>query len=168
MHCIGEDRTERLRVIVTVRPKYACRRCAKGVTHAPAPAHLIEGGLPTEGAITYVLVSKYADGLPLYRQSKIMARAGVEPHLSTLADWVGTAASHLGIDEQALEVRAVEITGNDIGVAPVLPDLLSQISADEQIGSVTAGGAYDTRKCRDAIAERGTHAVIPPCRREKP
>ena len=48
---------------------------------------------------------------------------------------------HLGIDEQTLEVRAVEITGNRIGDAPVLPDLLSQIPADEQIGSVTADGA---------------------------
>ena len=69
---------------------------------------------------------------------------------------------HLGIDEQTLEVRAVEITGNPIGDAPVLPDLLSQIPADEQIGSVTADGAYDTRKCHDAIADRGAHAVIPP------
>ena len=69
---------------------------------------------------------------------------------------------HLGIDEQRLEVRAVEITGNHIGDAPVLPDLLSQIPADEQIGSVTADGAYDTRKCHDAIADRGAHAVIPP------
>ena len=68
MHKIGEDRTERLdivpaqlRVIVTVRPKYACRACTDGVTQVPAPAHLIEGGLPTEGAIAHVLVAKYAD-----------------------------------------------------------------------------------------------------------
>ena len=61
MHRIGEDRTERLdivpaqlRVIVTVRPKYACRACTDGVTQAPAPAALIEGGLPTEGAIAHV------------------------------------------------------------------------------------------------------------------
>ena len=76
MHKIGEDRTERLdivpaqlRVIATVRPKYACRRCTDGVTQAPGPAALIEGGLPTEGAIAHVLVSKYADHLPLHRQS---------------------------------------------------------------------------------------------------
>ena len=55
-----------------------------------------------------------------------------------------------------------EITGNHIGDAPVLPDLLGQIPADEQIGSVTADGAYDARKCHDAIADRGAHAVIPP------
>lgn len=69
---------------------------------------------------------------------------------------------HLGIDEQTLEVRAVEITGSHIGDAPVLPDLLNQIPADETIGSVTADGAYDTRKCHEAIAGRGAHAVIPP------
>ena len=71
---IGEDRTERLhvvpaklQVIVTVRPKYACRKCEEGVTQALAPAHLIEGALPTEGMIAHVLVSKFADHLPLYR-----------------------------------------------------------------------------------------------------
>ena len=102
MHKIGEDRTERLdivpaqlRVIVTVRPKYACRTCTDGVTQAPAAAYLIEGGLPTEGAIAHVLVNKYADHLPLYRQSQILARAGINIHRGTLADWVGVAAFHL-------------------------------------------------------------------------
>ncbi len=66
---------------------------------------------------------------------------------------------HLGIDEQTLEVRAVEITGNHIGDAPVLPDLLSQIPADEQIGSVIADGAYDTRKGHDALYE--TAGAVP-------
>jgi len=61
---------------------------------------------------------------------------------------------HFGIDEETLEVRAVEITGSPIGDAPVLPDLLNQIPAHEQIGSVTADGAYDTCKCHDAIADR--------------
>ena len=75
---------------------------------------------------------------------------------------------HLGIDEETLEVRAVEITGSHIGDAPVLPDLLGQIPADERIGSVTADGAYDTRKCHDAIADRGAQAVIPPRKNAKP
>jgi transposase len=95
MHRIGEDRTERLdivpaqlRVIVTIRPKYACRSCTDGVTQAPTPGHLIEGGLPTEGAIAHVLVGKYADHLPLHRQSQILARSGIDIHRSTLADWV--------------------------------------------------------------------------------
>ena len=66
---------------------------------------------------------------------------------------------HLGIDEQTLEVRAVEITGSHSGDAPVLPDLLNQIPTNETISSVTADGAYDTRKCHDAIADHGAHAV---------
>ncbi|CTQ32653.1 Transposase DDE domain protein [Jannaschia rubra] len=75
---------------------------------------------------------------------------------------------HLGIDEETLEVRAVEITGSHIGNALVLPDLLGQIPADEEVGSVTVDGAYDTRKCHDAIADRGAHAVIPPRKNAKP
>lgn len=75
---------------------------------------------------------------------------------------------HLGIDEKTLEIRAVEITGSHIGDAPVRPDLLDQIPEDQEIGSVTADGAYDTRKCHDAIADRGAHAVIPPRRNTKP
>jgi len=129
MHKIGEDRAERLdivpvqlRVIVTVRPKYACRACTDGVTQAPAPAHLIEGGLPTEGAIAHVLVSKYADHLPLYRQSRILARSGVEIHRGTLADWVGTAAFHLGpvVDRLAEHLKISTKLFMDETTAPVL------------------------------------------------
>jgi transposase len=102
LHRIGEDRSERLdmvpaqfRVLVTRRPKYACRSCEDGVVQAPAPARLIEGGLPTEATIAQVLVSKYADHLPLYRQAQIYARQGIDLDRSTLADWVGQAAWHL-------------------------------------------------------------------------
>ena len=59
---------------------------------------------------------------------------------------------HIGVDEQTLEVRAVEVTGSNIGDAPMLPELLSQIPFGQDIGSVTADGAYDTRKCHEAIA----------------
>jgi len=59
------------------------------------PAHLIEGALPTEGMIAHVLVSKFADHLPLYRQAQIYVRSGIELHRSTLADWVGKASFHL-------------------------------------------------------------------------
>ena len=102
LHRIGEDRSERLdivpaqfRVLVTRRPKYACRACEDGVVQAPAPARLIEGGLPTEATVAQVLVSKYADHLPLYRQAQIYARQGIDLDRSTLADWVGHAAFHL-------------------------------------------------------------------------
>jgi transposase len=62
---------------------------------AEAPARLIEGGLPTEATVAQVLVSKYADHLPLYRQAQIYARQGIHLDRSTLADWVGHAAFHL-------------------------------------------------------------------------
>jgi transposase len=102
LHCIGEDISERLdvipaqfRVIVIRRPKYACRACTDGVVQAPAPARLIQAGLPTEATVAHVLVSKYADHLPLYRQAQIMSRQGVDLDRSTLADWVGRAAFEL-------------------------------------------------------------------------
>ena len=102
MHRIGEDVAERLdvipaqfRVIVTRRPKYGCRACESAVVQATAPARLIEGGLPTEALVAHVLVGKYADHLPLYRQSQIYARQGIELDRSTLADWVGHAAAEL-------------------------------------------------------------------------
>lgn len=75
---------------------------------------------------------------------------------------------HIGINEETLEVRAVEITTSNIGDAPMLPELLSQIPPDQDIGSVTAHGAYDTRKCHEAIAARNAHAVIPPRKNAKP
>jgi transposase len=109
LHVIGEDTSKRLdkvpakvTVIVTRRPKYACRTCERtgsdevaGIIQAPAPARLIEGGLPTEALVADVVVSKYADHLPLYRQSQILARHGVRIERSTLAQWVGAAAAEL-------------------------------------------------------------------------
>jgi transposase len=102
MHVIGEDRSERLdiipvryQVIVTRRPKYACRTCASAVVQAPAPPRLIEGGLPTERMVAHVLVTKYADHAPLYRQAQMLARQGIVIDRSTLASWVGYAAAEL-------------------------------------------------------------------------
>jgi len=99
LHRIGEDVSERLdivpaqlRVVVVRRPKYGCRACEEVVVQAPAPARLIEGGLPTDATVAQVLVSKYADHLPLYRQAQIYARQGINLDRSTLADWVGRAA----------------------------------------------------------------------------
>jgi transposase len=102
MTVIGEDSSERLdvvpaqfRVVVTKRPKLACRACAGTVVQAPAPARLIEGGIPTEALVAHVLVARYADHLPLYRQAQIMARQGVDLDRSTLAFWMGYAAAEV-------------------------------------------------------------------------
>src|SRR4051812_16808060 len=102
MQVIGEDRSSRLdvipaqyRVIVTRRPKCACRTCQEGGVQAAAPARLIAGGLPTERLVAQVLVAKYADHCPLYRQSQILARQGIALARSTLAFWVGYAAAEI-------------------------------------------------------------------------
>ncbi|MGX7347073.1 IS5 family transposase [Acetobacter pasteurianus] len=75
---------------------------------------------------------------------------------------------HIAIDEGSMEIRAVEMTGNGVGDAPVLPVLLKQIPDEEEIASVTADGAYDTRRCHETIAERGAQAIIPPRKNAKP
>ena len=102
LHRIGEDVAERLdvipatfRALVIRRPKYGCRSCEEVVVQAPAPARLIEGGLPTEETVAHVVVSKYADHCPLYRQAQAYARRGVVLDRSTLAHWTGSAAELL-------------------------------------------------------------------------
>ena len=101
MYVIGEDKSERLdkvpavlRVIVTRRPKYGCK-CQEAVVQVPAPPRLIEGGIPTERLVADVVVSKYADHLPLYRQAQIFSRQGICLDRSTMAAWVGAAAAEL-------------------------------------------------------------------------
>lgn len=129
LHPIGEDKAERLdvipaqfRVLVVRRPKYACRACEEEVVQAPAPARVIEGGLPTEATVAHVLVAKYADHLPLYRQAQIYARQGIQLDRSTLADWVGRAAWLLRpIRDRLFEVlKTSEKLFADETTAPVL------------------------------------------------
>ena len=80
------------RVIRHVRPKFSCRSC-ETITQAPAPSLPIRRGRAGAGLLAHVLVAKFCDHLPLYRQSKIYAREGVELERSTLADWVGQASA---------------------------------------------------------------------------
>src|SRR6202165_1485671 len=97
LHAIGESVSEmldwvpaQLRVVRIPRPRYACRSCNK-VVQASAPERLIAGGLATPALLAQVMVSKYCDHTPLYRQSQIFARHGVDLGRSTLAGWVGGA-----------------------------------------------------------------------------
>jgi transposase len=129
MHKIGEDVAERLdvvpaqfRVLVVRRPKYACRSCTGTVVQAPAPPRLVEGGLPTEALVAHVIVAKYADHLPLYRQVQIYARQGIGLDRSTLADWVGRGAWWLQPLHAKLldELRASPKLFADETTAPVL------------------------------------------------
>src|ERR1700733_6282792 len=98
LHQIGEDRAEMLDYVpaplrgrVIRRPRYGCRACEQAVVQAPAPERPIDGGMATEALLAHVLVNKFADHLPLYRQSQIFARQGVTLDRSTLCTWVGRA-----------------------------------------------------------------------------
>jgi transposase len=129
MHVIGEETSQRLdvipaqfRVIVTHRPKYACRACTDGVVQAPAPERLIKGGLPTEAMVAHVLVAKYAWHLPLYRQAQMLRAQGIDIKRAVLAFWVGYAAAELR--PLWLRLREIVLTAGKIAVdettAPVL------------------------------------------------
>src|SRR5688500_14525513 len=98
LHVIGEDTSEmldivpaQLRVKVIRRRRYGCRACEEAVVQAPAPERPITGGMATEALLAQVLVAKFCDYLPLYRQAQIFARQGIELDRSTLCDWVGRA-----------------------------------------------------------------------------
>jgi len=102
MHVIGEETSERLdvipaqfQVIVTHRPKYACRACEQAVVQAPAQERLIKGGLPTEATVAHILVAKYAWHLPLYRQAQMLLAQGIDIKRAILAFWLGYAAAEL-------------------------------------------------------------------------
>jgi transposase len=105
---LGEDVSEvleyvpaRFKVIRHVRPKLSCTKCDV-IIQAEAPSRPIERGLAGPGLLAHVLVSKYADHLPLYRQAEIYAREGVELERSTLADWVGATSELLKPLNEAL------------------------------------------------------------------
>ena len=124
----GEDVSEQLeripasfKVIRHVRPKFACAGC-ESVVEAPAPARPIDRGLPGPGLLAHVLVSKYADHLPLYRQSQMYAREGVDLDRSTLAGWVGAASELLTplLDEIKKHVLAAAKIHADDTPVPVL------------------------------------------------
>jgi transposase len=125
---LGEDVTEvldyvpgRFRVIRHVRPKYACRRC-DAITQAPAPALPTPRGRAAPGMLAHLLVSKYCDHLPLYRQSEIYARDGLNLDRSTLSDWVGQAVWLLQpiVDGIRNHVFAAEKVHADDTPVPVL------------------------------------------------
>ena len=136
---IGDDVTEVLEyvpssftVIQHVRPKMSCRAC-ETIVQAPPPSLPIERGRPGPGLLAHVAVSKYADGLPLYRQSAIYARQGVDLDRSTMADWMGSAA--------ALLRPLVEAIRKHVCAGPVL-------HADDTTVPVLAPGLGRTRTGR--------------------
>jgi transposase len=99
---IGEDVTEQLEyepgklsVLKHIYPKYACSCCKDGVTSAPPAASPIEGGLAGPGLLAYVIVNKFSDHLPLYRQQDVLSRHGIFLARSTLCGWLAQCAALL-------------------------------------------------------------------------
>lgn len=128
LRALGEDVSEvleyvpaRFKVIRHVRPKLSCSRC-QTIVQAAAPGRPITRGLPGPGLLAHVLVSKYCDHLPLYRQSEIYAREGVDLDRSTLTDWVGSASALLQplVEALAAHVLAASKLHADDTPVPVL------------------------------------------------
>ena len=129
---LGEDVSEvleieplRFKVIRQVRAKLACVGCDK-ILQADAPSRPIERGIAGPGLLAHVLVSKYCDHLPLYRQSQIYARAGVELDRSTLAEWVGGSSRLLAPLVEALRrhvMAAGKLHADDTPVPVLAPGL---------------------------------------------
>lgn len=127
---LGEDLSEtleyvpaRFKVVRTVRPKLNCAGCCL-IVQAPAPNRPIDRGLAGPGLLAHVLVSKYADHLPLYRQAEIYEREGVELDRSTLADWVGGVSRTLQPLVEALKkyvLSADKLHGDDVPVPVLAP-----------------------------------------------
>lgn len=130
LHRFGEDVSEVIdhipesfRVIRHVRPKYSCRRCER-VIEAAAPTRPIDRGLAGSGLLAHVLVSKYCEHQPLYRQSEIYAREGVELDRSTLAGWVGASSRLLTPVVEALRhhvLSGLKIHADDTPVPVLAP-----------------------------------------------
>jgi transposase len=159
MRKLGEDVTEVLeyvpasfKVIRHVRPKLSCRTC-ETIVQAAMPSLPIERGRPGPGLLAHVLVAKYADHLPLYRQSGIYAREGVELERSTLADWVGRSAALLDPLVAALrkEIMASDVLHGDDTPVPVLAPGLGKTKTGRLWAYVRDGRPHGSRQPPAAV-----------------
>lgn len=175
---LGEDVSEileyvpaRFKVIRTVRPKLNCTRCDR-ILQEPAPHRPIARGLAGPGLLAHVLVAKYADHLPLYRQSEIYEREGVELDRSTLADWVGGASHTLEPLIEALRkyvLAGTKLHGDDIPVPVLAPGngktktgrLWTYVRDDRPAGSSEAAAVWfaysPDRKSEHPFAHLGNY-----------
>jgi transposase len=140
------------KVIRHVRPKLSCRLC-ETIVQAPMPSLPIERGKPGAGLLAHVLVSKYADHLPLYRQAEIYAREGVDLERSTLADWVGRSAALL--DPLVIALRREVLSGNvlhgDDTPVPVLAPGLGKTKTGRLWTYVRDGRPCDSKQPPAAV-----------------
>lgn len=171
LHKIGEDVSEVLEyvpaqfvVIRDVRPKFSCPYCQR-IVQVEAPSRPIARGLAGPGLLSHVLVSKYCDHLPLYRQSEIYARVGIDLSRSTLADWVGGVSYGLGplIDALRQYVMAAQKLHADDTPVPVLAPGLGKTKTGRLWAYVR-----DDRPAGDAAAPAVWYAYSPDRKGEHP
>jgi transposase len=159
LRLLGEDVSEvleyvpsRFKVIRTVRPKLSCACCSRILQEA-APSRPIDRGIAGPGLLAHVLVSKFADHLPLYRQSEIYRRERVDLDRSTLADWVGGASRTLQPLVDALQryvFAAEKLHGDDVPVPVLEPGrgktktgrLWTYVRDDRPAGSAEAAAVW--------------------------
>ena len=150
------------RVIVTRRPKYAGRTCQEAVVQAPA--RLIEGALLSERLVAHVVVAKYADHRPLYRQAQILARQGIAIDRATLAFWVGYAAAEIRPGWRLLREELLRSTKLfvDETTAPELDpggDALRRVTSGCSPATTGRGGAPPAVVYSYAQGRSGDHAA---------
>ncbi len=156
---LGEDISEMLeylpasfKVIRHVRPRLCCARCDR-IVQAPAPSRPIERGLAGPGLLAHVLTAKFCDHLPLYRQSAIYAREGVDLDRSTLAKWVGESSELLAPLVEVLRryvMAAEKLHGDDTPVPVLAPGtgrtktgrLWTYVRDDRPSGSIDAPAVW--------------------------
>ncbi len=159
LRALGEDIAEileyvpsRFKVIRHVRPKLSCASCQR-IVQPPAPSRPIDRGLAGPGLLAHILVSKYGDHLPLYRQSQIFAREGIDLDRSTLADWVGGASALLEPLVSAIGryvLAGHKVHGDDTPVPVLCPGrgttkqgrLWTYVRDDQPAGSQEAPAAF--------------------------
>jgi transposase len=168
---LGEDVSEvleyvraRFKVIRQVRPKLSCTRCDV-IVQAEAPSRPIARGLAGPGMLAHVLVSKYADHLPLYRQAEIYAREGVELERSTMADWVGRTSELLAPLNEAL--RKYVMSGHKLHADDTPVPVLAPGNGKTKLGRLWTY-VRDDRPAGDVAAPAVWFAYSPDRRGEHP
>jgi transposase len=166
---IGDDVSEILdvvpasyRVIKTVRPKYSCKAC-DSVVQASAPQRVINKGLPSAALLTQVMVDKYMDHQPLYRQAQQMAREEIDVERSTLADWVGQV-SHLLTplaDAIGRHVKAASHLHADDTTAPTLSPGKGRTQTGRYWTYVRDGRAWNEAAPTTTAALKPDHEKLP-------
>jgi transposase len=160
---IGEDITEQLDIIPAqffvhrhIRPKYTCRTCDTVVAE-PVPPAIIEGGMAAPGLLTWVMISKYVDHLPLYRLEQMAARSGVPLARSTLAEWVG----RMGFALQPLAERLSELLRQR---SVLHADETPVAQLDPGAGKTKRAYLWTWRSCDLAVGNCGTDQLssVPP------